>query len=78
MGLRAGQVVLVKAPREKIRRFGFVVEACRHDGGIVVRLSDDGPIARYFCVRPELGDSVEELNVSQNPEPERFASTAKH
>jgi hypothetical protein len=63
LGLKAGQLVIVLAPREKLKRFGIVVEACKYnDGGISVRLSDDGAIAKYFCVRPELGDTIERLN----------------
>lgn len=62
-GLRAGEIVLVVAPNHfKGKRFGIVIEACKHnDGGVNVRLSDDGHIARYYCVRPELGDTIERL-----------------
>ena len=61
-GLQQGYLVLVCSPRESMKRFGIVMEACKHDGGIIVRLSDDGAIAKYFCVRPELGDTIERLN----------------
>lgn len=62
-GFKSGQIVLVKSSRGEFagRRFGIVVEACKYDGGISVRLSDDGSIARYACVRPELGDTIERL-----------------
>jgi hypothetical protein len=62
-GLQAGQLVIVSATREfKGKKFGIVSEACKYDGGVMVRLSDDGSIARYVCVRPELGDTIERLN----------------
>ena len=64
-GLQQGYLVLVCSPRESLKRFGIVMEACKHDGGIIVRLSDDGAIAKYFCVRPELGDTIERLNGSK-------------
>ena len=65
-GLQQGYLVLVCSPRESMKRFGIVMEACKHDGGIIVRLSDDGAIAKYFCVRPELGDTIERLNNSND------------
>lgn len=61
-GLKAGQIILISAPRERIKKFGIVTEGCKYDGGVIVRLSDDGPVAKYFCVRPELGDTIERLN----------------
>jgi hypothetical protein len=65
LGLKAGQLVMVSASREfKGKKFGIVSEACKYDGGIITRLSDDGSIARYVCVRPELGDTIERLNNS--------------
>jgi hypothetical protein len=64
LGLQAGFVVLVSSPREGVKRFGIVMSACKYDGGIIVRLSDDGPVTKYFCVRPELGDTIVRLNNS--------------
>jgi hypothetical protein len=72
LGLKAGQLVLILVPREKLKRFGIVMEACKYnDGGITVRLSDDGAIAKYFCVRPELGDTIERLNSSDGNEKDK-------
>lgn len=66
-GLKTGQLVVVSSEREfKGKRFGIVSEACKYDGGVIVRLSDDGSIARYACVRPELGDTIERLNNSND------------
>lgn len=68
-GLKAGQLVIVSASREfKGKKFGIVFEACKYDGGIITRLSDDGSIARYVCVRPELGDTIERLNSDDGPQ----------
>lgn len=68
-GLKAGYLVIISCSREfKGRRFGIVSEACKYDGGVIVRLSDDGSIARYVCVRPELGDTIERLNSNDGPD----------
>lgn len=66
-GLKAGQLVIVSNNRDfKGKRFGIVFEACKYDGGVTIRLSDDGSIAKYVCIRPELGDTIERLNNSDN------------
>ena len=67
LGLQRGQLVqFVAAESGKETQYGWVIEACKYDGGINVRLSDDGYTARYVCVRPELGDTIERLSNSKD------------
>lgn len=64
-GLQKGWLVRFTAEESgKESHLGWVVEACKYDGGISVLLSNDGSISQYVCVRPELGDTIERLNNS--------------
>jgi hypothetical protein len=40
---------------------GIVTDLCKYDGGLIVHLSDDGGVAKYVCIKPELGDKIERL-----------------
>jgi len=66
LGLKPGYIVLVRIPSEKLNRTGIVIGACRYDPGVIIRLSDDGPVAKYVCARPELGDTIERLTAPNN------------
>lgn len=65
-GLTPGTLVKVTSAELKKPRLGYISDLCRHDGGLIVRLSDDGDIAKYVCIKPELGDTIERLNTPRD------------
>jgi len=65
-GLGPGTPVRVESVELKRPRLGLVVDLCKYDGGLIVHLSDDGALAKYVCIKPELGDKIVRLNSSQN------------
>lgn len=66
-GFKVGTLVQIETAEVK-RKLGYVYDLCKYDGGLVIRLSDDGNIAKYVCVQPELGDQIVRLNNSTNGE----------
>jgi hypothetical protein len=65
-GFPPGTLVQVESNELKKPRLGYISDLCKFDGGLIVRLSDDGDIAKYVCIKPELGDKVVRLNSSPN------------
>jgi len=65
-GLEQGTLVQVESVELKKPRLGYISDLCKFDGGLIVRLSDDGDIAKYVCIKPELGDKIVRLNSSKH------------
>lgn len=65
-GLKPGTLVKVESVELKSPRLGIVTDLCKYDGGVIVHLSNDGGIAQYACIKPELGDKIVRLNSSKN------------
>jgi hypothetical protein len=63
-GLSPGTLVKVESMELKRARLGYVSDLCKYDGGLIIRLSDDGDVAKYVCIKPELGDKIVRLNSS--------------
>jgi hypothetical protein len=69
-GFKVGTLVQIETAEVK-KRLGYVYDLCKYDGGLIIRLSDDGDITRYVCVQPELGDKIVRLNSSDGPKEKR-------
>ena len=65
-GLKPGTSVKVESMELKRPRLGIITDLCKYDGGLIVRLSDDGDVAKYVCIKPELGDKIVRLNSSKD------------